>query len=150
MVILLLDSSAGRAKVTSMNSANMAEYMRQRRIDRKAKALEILGGQCIVCGTSENLEFDHIDPKTKLDAISSPRLLDGLRSIFFAEVAKCQLLCKLHHTEKSVANKELSREYPDPFCGGGAMYGLGCRCDKCSHWKKLYRAKLVRYDGSSC
>ena len=30
-------------KVTSMKSANMAEYMRQRRIDRKAKALELLG-----------------------------------------------------------------------------------------------------------
>jgi len=71
------------------------------------KAIEILGGICVVCGTSENLEFDHIDPATK-----DPRLkIQGINFNWnwvwvLEEIAKCQLLCQQHHLEKSLKNKE--------------------------------------------
>ena len=131
-----------------MAKTNMAEYMRQRRKTRKAQALKLLGGVCKVCGTTENLEFDHINPKTKVGNVTAPKLIDGKIELFIEEVNKCQLLCKPHHLEKSKANKELGTTYPPAFCGGGAKYGLGCRCDLCKEWKKQYRAELIKYDGT--
>jgi len=38
--------------------------------ERIGEALDILGGKCIKCGSLENLEFDHIDPSSKLFTIS--------------------------------------------------------------------------------
>lgn len=125
-----------------------AQYVRLRRMTRKAEALKILGGCCVVCKTTENLEFDHKDPKTKIAPISSAKILDAPKDRFYAEVNKCQLLCKKHHLEKSKTNKELGRKYPAPLCGAGARYGLGCRCDLCVSWKKEYRAGNVDYQGS--
>lgn len=77
-----------------------SEGNRQARFEaNKAKAKELLGGICAICGTTEALDFDHIDPATKLFNISK-----GWRyseELFWAEVAKCQLLCRPHHLEKS-------------------------------------------------
>ena len=63
-----------------------------------------MGGCCAKCGTTDLriLQFDHIDPSTKLYAISAMRCADT--ETFLAEVQKCQLLCanchqiKTHHT----------------------------------------------------
>ena len=60
---------------------------------------DMLGGKCAVCGTVEDLEFDHIDPKTKTGPIG--RLVNGAWETVVAEIEKCQLLCKPHHQEKS-------------------------------------------------
>jgi hypothetical protein len=37
----------------------------------KEKLIEELGGECVVCGTKEELEFDHVDPATKLFTIGA-------------------------------------------------------------------------------
>lgn len=77
----------------------MAEYMKKRYHERRAAALETLGGKCSVCGTTEDLEIDHIDaddkeiPLNKMWSVSKER--------FFRELVKCQALCKTHHDEKS-------------------------------------------------
>lgn len=63
------------------------------------EARRILGGKCMVCGTTDRLEFDHIDPKTKLHRVSD--CWDFPAEFFWLEVAKCQLLCRRHHHEKS-------------------------------------------------
>lgn len=71
----------------------------------KEKAKELLGGVCVVCGIQEALDFDHVDPSTKLF-----RIANGWRyseELFWAEVAKCQLLCRPHHIEKSLREKSL-------------------------------------------
>lgn len=103
---------------------------------RKVAALAKLGGVCVRCGTTERLEFDHVDPATKIAAISTMWTLS--RERFWAELEKCQILCHEHHIEKTQENKEF---------GGGqnrindhateAMYLKGCRCKSC---------KLARHD----
>lgn len=76
----------------------MREYQNTRRAALRAELKAMLGGRCW-CGRSEDLQFDHIDPTTKIFAIASG--LDRPRAQLLAEVAKCQLLCRPHHIEKS-------------------------------------------------
>lgn len=64
-----------------------------------AKFKDLLGGVCVVCGTTERLEFDHIDPSTKLFDIAKGWA--RAEKIVLEELEKCQLLCKQHHDEKS-------------------------------------------------
>lgn len=36
---------------------------------RRDRLIEMLGGKCVRCGATEDLEFDHIDPSTKVFAV---------------------------------------------------------------------------------
>ena len=71
----------------------------------KKELLELLGNKCCLCGSCENLEFDHIDKSTKLFAIS-----DGIASKskqeIYKEANKCQLLCHSCHVKKTKNNIE--------------------------------------------
>lgn len=65
-----------------------------------ADAKAFLGGRCVRCGTYDNLEFDHIDRRTKVAEVIA--LARGTtQAAFWAEVHKCQLLCREHHLEKT-------------------------------------------------
>lgn len=84
------------------------EYHRQYSMDyyyrKKAELIQLLGGRCCKCGSEEALEFDHIDPQTKLFAISS--LLSHAWTEVLEEVKKCQLLCKRCHIAKTTDNAD--------------------------------------------
>lgn len=67
------------------------------RAHTRARIIELLGGKCTKCGSTENLQFDHIDPTSKDFNISSN--LDSVR--LWQELMKCQLLCEPHHREKT-------------------------------------------------
>lgn len=43
----------------------MRQYMKRYRDQRRADAIELLGGRCVDCGSTEDLEFDHIDRSEK-------------------------------------------------------------------------------------
>lgn len=75
------------------------EYMKNRWRLRRATAISSLGGCCVVCGTTESLEFDHVDPETKIMSIG--KASSRSEEFFWAEVNKCQLLCTEHHKEKT-------------------------------------------------
>jgi hypothetical protein len=63
----------------------------------------MLGGCCVRCGATEDLEFDHIDPSTKVFAISA-----GLSKAWDAlveEASKTQLLCKPCHVTKGAEDR---------------------------------------------
>lgn len=75
------------------------EYQRNWSNVRRAEALIKLGGKCVKCGTTENLEFDHIDPKTKSFEIGAWG--SHSKADLEIELAKCQLLCKSCHIEKT-------------------------------------------------
>lgn len=80
------------------------EYQSKKRIDRRNKAIELLGGQCVQCRVEKDLHFDHIDPSTKKFPISR----SSSDKVFWETIPLCQLLCKNCHREKS--NKEISGE----------------------------------------
>lgn len=86
-------------KVANYQREQMRLYMQERRAHIRAEMITRLGGKCAWCGVTENLHFDHKDPKIKLFDISSG--LDRPRAQLVAEVDKCQLLCGPHHVEKT-------------------------------------------------
>ena len=61
----------------------------------------LLGGKCAICEASENLEFDHIDPKTK--SFNPTRYVTGgkPKDLVMEEFKKCQLLCRECHKNKT-------------------------------------------------
>ena len=77
----------------------MNDYMKRRWEERRALAVEFLGGKCSVCETEENLQFDHINPEEKTMTIA--KASSRSEEFFWAEVRKCQLLCEPHHKIKT-------------------------------------------------
>lgn len=74
-------------------------YMKKRWNKRRQLAITFLGGICVVCGADKNLEFDHIDPSTKVMTVA--RASSRSEDFFWNEVKKCQLLCNRCHKEKT-------------------------------------------------
>lgn len=115
----------------------MNSYMKNRWEERRAKAIEKLGGKCVKCGTSSNLEFDHILPETKKMTIARASSMN--EKFFWEEVAKCQLLCKSHHIEKT------AKEIGAVGHGEGKTGKRGCKCAPCKERKaeymRAYRSK---------
>ena len=106
----------------------------KRRKAARAEMVAVLGGCCVKCGARKDLHFDHIDPATKLDAVT--RLLNT-RAKLLIEVAKCQLLCAPCHSEKNRLPGEQSK-HPAKH-GSAAMYNKQkCRCESCCAWKQAY------------
>ena len=83
----------------SYTAERMREYQNRRRAQLRTELLAMLGGKCVRCGVTDALHFDHINPESKLFEIASG--LDKPRKILLAEVAKCQLLCRSHHNDKT-------------------------------------------------
>jgi len=114
----------------------MRDYMLRRYYRRKSAALEYLGGKCLVCGTTEELEFDHIDPSTKKYTLARI-LTSGSNELLQEELEKCQLLCSKHHLEKSLREGDLgSVEH-----GGGLTGKKNCYCALCKPLKLEYNRK---------
>lgn len=103
-----------------------AEYHKNRRSKRKNKLLALLGGKCAICGSKENLQFDHKDPKHKKFHIS--RRVTSPEESIIDELKKCQLLCKSCHHQKTLENQEYGLESEH---GTIWKYKRGCRCDLC-------------------
>ena len=113
----------------------MAEYMLRRYHQRRAAALEKLGGKCSVCGTQGNLEIDHIDADEKEIALN--KMWSIAEERFLKELAKCQLLCKQHHEEKSIVDRGTQRAKGTHGTVSSYRY---CKCDLCREaWNKHSR-----------
>ena len=100
---------------------------------RRKRMVEHLGGVCSVCGTSSDLQFDHIDHNAKGFDVS--KAWSNSWQSLVTELQKCQLLCKEHHLEKSRREGSLAKGWTNEFHskhGTVWMYsGHGCRCDPC-------------------
>lgn len=71
----------------------------------RENAINELGGKCVKCGTTSNLEFNHIDPLNKeMEASGKSNLRKG-------EYKKCELLCKSCHRRWSNLEASLARKY---------------------------------------
>lgn len=113
----------------------MAEYMAARRARRRRELIELLGGVCSHpgCETTEDLQFDHVEPGSRTFLLSG-KGLDRSWSAILIEVAKCQLLCWPHHWAKTVANGE-TRTVEH---GGGVSGKKNCKCVPCKARKSEY------------
>ena len=101
---------------------------KKKRQARRAAFIKLLGGKCKSCGSTKDLHFDHIDPKTK--SIDIANSIDTKHDILLNEINKCQLLCKPCHLEKSKKNWDWGVEKPRH--GTAWMYKkYKCRCDEC-------------------
>jgi len=115
-------------------TSNMAEYKRNWVAARRAEWMA--DKFCLVCGTTQDLEVDHIDPAQKV----SHRIWSWAIPRRNAELAKCQILCKAHHLEKTLAQR------PKPEHGTVSRYSSKvhkCRCDLCRR-ANADRANILR------
>ena len=110
------------------------EYQRLRVARRRAEFL--IGKSCVGCGSAESLEFDHIDPSTKL----SHRIWSWSADRIVAELAKCQVLCHSCHLAKSLAQMAETTGVIPYRHGSSSMYNLrGCRWGLCKLYKRNSR-----------
>jgi 5-methylcytosine-specific restriction endonuclease McrA len=105
-------------------------------MNKRREAWFAANGPCRKCGSTENLELDHLNPRTKVHHA----VWSWSRVRRDAELVKCQVLCRACHQIKS--NYEKSQKTH----GTGTMYRNGCKCDDCKTHQRLkarrYRAKL--------
>lgn len=118
------------------HNAYMRQYMKNRYDARRRQALEALGGKCADCGSTENLEFDHIDPSTKLTVIA--KMWTASEKKFWGEIRKCQLLCVGCHRDKTLA--ELGRQNARKTHGTLSSHRY-CRCASCRQVHNEYVAR---------
>ncbi len=116
-------------------NAYMSDYMLKRYHNKMAHAKEQFGNICSLCGSSEQLEFHHINPLEKSFTIGSLWSLSDDK--VQAELEKCQLLCGNCHRQRHASSA---------LCGTAQRYWCGCRCKPCvaanSKYNKEYRANM--------
>ena len=129
----------------------MAVYMAERRASRRAILIEQFGSKCQKCGSTDNLEFNHLDRSTKKFVLSGCHLDKSWKAIL-EEAAKCELLCRGCHNEytrQQFARGELvpSNKNTSEYLHGTARTytEINCRCPRCRRAKVAYRAKETHY-----
>ena len=112
----------------------MREYVLRRYYRRRREVVEKLGGRCAVCGSTDDLEIDHIDATKK--SFSLAKALAGMaKERLDLEVAKCQLLCFTHHVEKSIV--ESGKKSARGTHGTLSSFRY-CKCALCKEAKNSY------------
>lgn len=72
-------------------------YQKERYAKEKGELIKKLGGKCVMCGATEDLEFDHKDKSTKTFSITAKLHSADIDS----ELEKIQLLCHDCHLQKT-------------------------------------------------
>lgn len=109
------------------------EYHRRYYYKRRAKLIALLGDSCVWCGSEDDLQFDHIDPAQKSFNISHN--MTASNPAVRAEVAKCQLLCRDCHIEKT---RQAALEAGFTH---GSWYGWmhkRCTCEECHASRRAF------------
>ncbi len=94
------------------------KYQKNRYHERKKQAIKMLGGKCVTCGSTENLELDHKNPSDKSFTIT--KLWSVPEAEFKREVKKCRLLCRKHHLKNTGKQRENGEVKSEP---GKSQYG---------------------------
>ena len=118
-------------------SPQLAQYRR-----RREEFIDLLGGVCVDCGSTHQLEFDHDDRILKSFDVSKSysKNYEDLKK----EILKCKLRCKKCHKRKTQDVDGLKAEH-----GKYSMYRHHkCRCELCKEanreqhksWRQKRRA----------
>lgn len=99
------------------------EYQRQWVAARREEFLR--DKCCVICASTVNLELDHVDPNEKIDH----KIWSWSESRRLAELEKCQVLCQVHHLEKTRAERAA---VPIPHGTDNGYVRRKCRCLSCT------------------
>lgn len=128
-------------------NAYMRVYMAKRFRGRREAAIVSLGGKCAICGSTDNLQFDHRDPNDKTFDIAKIWLHSKKK--LMQELTKCQILCKSCHEDKSIS--DLGHKKARGTHGTLSSHRY-CKCELCrkAHseyvkgWKLRKRNSMAR------
>lgn len=123
----------------------LKQYQQNRITEGRAYAIAKLGGKCVRCGSTEDLQFDHIDRSTKVTEIT--RMFTFARAKLDAELEKCQLLCKPCHLQKTFHEDVVHASQTH-----GTLTALKyCKpiCDTCRTFRREYHQRYLRSRGAS-
>ena len=91
----------GKAVRDSYNKKFQEDGRKEKRRQKRLQEMkDKLGNKCVKCGATENLQFDHIDPKTKRFNVSPQDSWEKT----LPELYKCQLLCPPCHLKKTMTD----------------------------------------------
>jgi len=127
------------------NKEDRRRYMREYYAKRIESLKARLGGVCVSCGSTEDLEFDHIDPESKSFSISE--LMKYSKEVVDSEIEKCQLLCSHCHKIKSCSDRGQTLTVDkngDRVVHGTPSGARHCGCNECKIFKKKYTAPLQK------
>lgn len=118
------------------------EYQREWLRSRRTAWITSRGGACERCGSTEDLEVDHIEPSSK--SMNPTMIWSRAAHIREAELAKCQVLCGPCHKSKTKAAVLVQYEH-----GEYLMYTeRKCRCVPCKNaWRNYYQSYRARKAG---
>lgn len=118
------------------------EYQRERLRLARLNWLDT-NGPCVKCRSSNRLEIDHVDPKTKDSRLKKQHtntIWSWSRERRKIELAKCQVLCYECHKEKT--KKDLARPMPHGTDTGYTRYKCRCLLCKLAHTNKRKQDRI--------
>ena len=137
------------AKTRKQYNAYMKVYMLRRYHEHMARLREDLGGKCVKCGSSEDLEIDHIDRTKK--KLNVAKVWSHNKEKYAAELRKCQLLCKECHRKKTLVDLG---KFDARIIHGTVSSVRYCSCSSCKYGKsiwykdrglyQIYKKKLIK------
>jgi len=122
------------ATMPMATQAEQREYQRLWIKQVRDSWVEKFGGKCRICGSTDELEFDHVYHWEK--EIPVGQLWSRRSEVIEAELAKCQLLCSPCHNLATALDRGYGQH------GIEQRYKEGCRCRPC---RDAQAAKMRRY-----
>lgn len=116
----------------------MREYNLTRYHNIRSEAVASLGGKCIDCDTTDDLEFDHADRYEK--AFEVGKLLNYSKLRREEELKKCVLRCGNCHRAKS----RFMKDHKGVPHGEGIVGKRKCQCESCMPLKLAEAEKFER------
>jgi 5-methylcytosine-specific restriction endonuclease McrA len=116
-----------------------AQIERKRKVDRERKsnrrAEYFKDKECVKCGSTEELQLDHIDPSKK----KTHRIWNFCDKKRAAELKKCQPLCTECHLEKTIEDIRRMRKNAHGTLNGYVKWR--CRCPDCMKVGRTIRSE---------
>ena len=92
--------------VTEARKTYLRNYQNAWMKRRRLRAIALLGGRCAECGSTDDLQVDHVDPESKdplLRALKTASFWSWAWHRIEKELAKCQVLCRPCHKAKTAS-----------------------------------------------